>query len=134
LRCMGGGDRRRGQKCGLAPLLLALLVFSGLCCSFFERGEERDGELRFVPLVCRLPHVVTKRERVRYPEDDCPAAIGKAEGRLTSGHYRRACQQMAPAAGLPTRVVEVRVTLCTDAAGLPDSQGGSVLSVDICCP
>ena len=134
MRCMGGEDRRRGQKGRLAPLLVALLALPGLCCSFFERGEERDGELRFVPLVCESPHVVTKRERVRYPEDDCPAAIGKAEGRLTSGHYRQACQQMAPAAGLPTGVVEVRVTLCEDAAGVPSSQGGSVLSVDICCP
>jgi hypothetical protein len=131
---MGGGDRWRGQKGRLAPLLVALLALPGLCCSSFERGEERDGELRFVPLVCESPHVVTTRERVRYPEDDCSAAIGKAEGRLTSGHYRRACQQMAPAAGLPTRVVEVRATVCADAALLPDFQGGSVLSVDICCP
>jgi hypothetical protein len=92
LRCMGGGGRRRRQKGRLAPLLVALLALPGLCCSFFEPTEERDGELRFVPLVCESPDVVTRRERVRYPEDDCPAAIEKAEGRLTSGHYRRACQ------------------------------------------
>jgi hypothetical protein len=73
-------------------------------------------------------------ESVHYPEDGCRAAVGKAEGRLTSGHYRRACEQMAPVAGLPTKVVEVRVTACSEAAALDGYEGGSVVWLDICCP
>ena len=111
-------------------LSLAFLGLLGSRCS----SVAPDGGLEFVPLVCRSPRVATRMEHIHYPEDDCRAAVRKAEDRLSSGHYRRACQQLAPAAGLPTKVVEVRATACFEAASLDDYEGGSGLWLDSCCP
>ena len=130
LREGGGAPERSHGRRWPWLLSLAFLALLGSRCS----PVAPDAELRFVPLVCRSPRVATRMEHIHYPEDDCRAAVGKAEDRLSSGHYRRACQQTAPAAGLPTKVVEVRATACVDAASLEGYEGGSVLWLDICCP
>lgn len=114
----------------LLAFSVAILLLPGARCSH----SGRDGELEFVPLVCRSPRVKTQMAHVHYPQDDCRSAVRKAEGRLASGHYRRACEQVAPAAGLPAKVVEVRVTACAEASSLDGYEGGSVLWLDVCCP
>jgi hypothetical protein len=114
---------RRGVLASVAGTLCASVLLSlslGLACG--PGGPERSFE-------CPAPERVTRVEDVHYEGVDCDEAIASAESRLTTAYYRKACEQLAPRAGLPARVDDAYVESCRDA-----DEGGSTLTVELCCP
>jgi hypothetical protein len=91
-------------------------------------GERAPGVLD-----CASPTQVARLRNIHYPEDECAAARGKAEAHVTAAYYRKSCQQLAPAAGLPAKVSDVLVSGCEPASG-HGLESGSVLQIEICCP
>jgi hypothetical protein len=80
---------------------------------------------------CLDPTRIVELEDIHYEGVDCPAAIAVAESRLTTAYYRKACEQLAPGAGLPERVDDAHVAACRPAA---EEAGGSLLGIQLCCP
>jgi hypothetical protein len=110
----------RGQRLAVASLGLAASLCLGLACG--PTAPERSFE-------CGAPERVTRVEGVHYEGVSCEAAIAAAESRPGTAYYRKACEQLAPDAGLPGPVTDAYVTSCEPA---PD--GGSILSLELCCP
>ncbi len=81
-------------------------------------------------LECGSPDQVVELSGVHYEDAECEAAIQSAETRLGAAFYRKACQQLAPSAGLPERVSDAHVTSCIPAIG---DAGGSTLQIQLCC-
>lgn len=79
---------------------------------------------------CSSPDRVQELAGVHYENTDCEAAIRSAETRLTAAFYRKACQQLAPSAGLPDAVGDAYVASCIPATG---DAGGSILQIQLCC-
>jgi hypothetical protein len=77
---------------------------------------------------------VTHLRDIHYPEASCDGAIAQAETHLTAGYFRKACQQLAPAAGLPAKVSDVYVSACEAASEREGFAGGSVVQIEVCCP
>ncbi len=103
-----------------AVFVLAAALCLGMAC---EREAPRD-------LECGSPDHVKELAGVHYQDADCEAAIQSAETRLSAAFYRKACQQLAPSAGLPERVSDAHVTSCIPAIG---DAGGSILQIQLCC-
>jgi hypothetical protein len=68
-----------------------------------------------------------------FPDESCETATKLAETRLTMAFYRKACQQLAPSAGLPGRVRAASVTSCESATKRDGYDGGVVAQIEICC-
>ncbi len=93
---------------------------------FGERGDRA--------FECSSAARVTHLRDVHYPEESCDGAIAKAELHLTAAYFRKACQQLAPAAPLPRRVRDAYVSSCEPASEREGFERGAVIQVDICCP
>lgn len=78
---------------------------------------------------CPPAQTVATVADLNYPEQDCAEATVIAEGKLDSGHYRRACQASDDTTALPAGVLAARVTDCRSTDGR-----GVFLDVEICCP
>jgi hypothetical protein len=84
-------------------------------------------------LVCADPAKVVSLRDTHFPDESCRSATKLAETRLTMAFYRKACQQLAPSAGLPSRVAAAAVTSCEPATHREDHEGGVVAQIEICC-
>ena len=82
-------------------------------------------------LQCASASRITTLSGVHYEGADCEAAVAAAESRPQSAHYRKACEQLAPSAGLPSPATDVYVASCRPAG---EELGGSLLDVEVCCP
>jgi hypothetical protein len=104
-----------------AVVLLAALASLGMLC---DRDEPRSFE-------CADPAQVQELAGVHYEDVDCEAAIESAERRLTTAYYRKSCEQLAPSEGTPANVLDAYVASCAPATG---DAGGSILTIQLCCP
>lgn len=77
---------------------------------------------------------MTQLRDVHYPEESCDDAIAQAERHLTAAYFRKACQQLAPADGLPGKVSDVYVSACQASSEREGFEGGAVVQIDVCCP
>ena len=111
-------ERRR--RAAVAGLGLAASLCLGLACG--PTAPERSFE-------CPAPERVTRVEGVHYEGASCDAAIAAAESRPGTAYYRKACEQLAPDAGLPGPVSDAYVASCE-----PADDGGSILTIQLCCP
>jgi len=103
-----------------------LLLAATASCSL--QGDRRA-------VACHDPAKVVALRNTHYPDLTCKSAVKYAETRLTMAYYVKACQQLAPSAGLPLRVLAARVVACEPAsrvAGQADERG-VVAQVQICC-
>jgi len=102
-----------------------LAVLAALCLGVAcERGEEHA-------LECPSQDRIVRLDDVHYPGADCETAIANAESHLAAAYYRKACEQLAPAAGLPERVSDAWVSGCTPVDG---EAAGATLQISVCCP
>ena len=106
------------------PASFALLPFMAL----FGCGESADPDPVPPPPPCPPTNAVALVTDLNYPEADCRAAAIHAQGRLASGHYRRACRAADPDAPAPPRVVSAGVTDCRTTDGR-----GVFIDVEVCC-
>ena len=112
-------------------LSVAIAVFA---CGLGAACEGGFGERRARAFECPSSERVTHLRDIHYPEESCDGAIAHAETHLTGGYFRKACQQLAPAEGLPAKVSDVYVSACEAASELDGFEGGSVVQIDVCCP
>jgi len=110
----------RADRLAVVAGLVALAGLGMVC----EREAPRSFE-------CADPARVQELAGVHYEDVDCDAAIRSAESRLTAAYYRKACEQLAPDAGVPPRVSDAHVARCEPASS---DQGGSLLYIQVCCP
>ncbi len=105
---------------------LTIAALSWVCCLGLACEREAPRSLE-----CPTPEQVTRVDGVQYEGFDCDAAIARAESRLTTAYYRKACEQLAPSAGLPPTALDAFVSRCRPADPI---EGGAVLDLEICCP
>ncbi len=106
------------------PASFALLPFMAL----FGCGESTDLDPVPPPPPCPQTNAVALVTDLNYPEADCREAAMQAQGRLDSGHYRRACRAADPEAPAPPSVVSARVTDCQST-----DDRGVFIDVEVCC-
>ena len=94
----------------------------------FGCGESADLDPVPPPPPCPPTNAVALVTNLNYPEADCRAGAIQAQGRLDSGHYRRACRAADPDAPAPPSVVSARVADCRTTDGR-----GVFLDVEVCC-
>ena len=109
-----------GARSAAVALAIVGALCLGLACG--PSGPERS-------LECAAMTQVTRVEDVHYEGVACDSAIAGAESRLTTAYYRKACEQLAPRDGVPPRVLDAYVVRCS-----PADEGGSMLTIDLCCP
>ena len=113
---------RAEARRGLAVLALAAAVSLSLGLACGPGAPERSFD-------CPASERVTRVEGVHYEGVPCEAAIAAAESRPGTAYYRKACEQLAPDAGLPGPVDDAYVASCR-----PADDGGSILTIELCCP
>ncbi len=78
---------------------------------------------------CLSGEAATSVTNLNFPDQSCETATALAEDRLTSLHYRRACQTLDQESLLPATVSRAEVTKCLATDGR-----GVFLDVEVCCP
>jgi hypothetical protein len=114
-----------------AALAVVQVLFVLSACTAPEEPEEPEAPRE---LSCASPEKVVALLDTHFPDGSCATATTFAETRLTTAFYRKACQQLAPSAGLPGRVEAAVVTHCESATERDGYDGGVVAQIEICCP
>jgi hypothetical protein len=110
-------------KAALAAVFL-LASLAGPGCTHSDDGAG---------VSCGDPAKVVSLANSHYPEMTCESATRFAEQRLTTAYYLKACQQLAPSAGLPSSVEAAAVLSCEPARDVPGFERGVVAQIEICC-
>ena len=113
---------------------VAVVAIWIVACGLVAACEGGFGERRARAFECPSSDRVTHLRDIHYPEASCDGAIAQAETHLTAGYFRKACQQLAPAAGLPSKVSDVYVSACEASSEREGFEGGVVVQIDVCCP
>ena len=117
------------------PLRSVLAIAIGVfACGLGAACEGGFGEHRTRAFECPSSERVTHLRDIHYPEESCVGAIAQAEEHLAAAYFRKACQQLAPASGLPAKVSDVYVSACAAASERDGFEGGAVVQIDVCCP